>query len=65
MGQKKKGKVVGELFQNLKLFLCMRYGKTEEFINNSMKTKTTSKVKKWKGKTHGGYAHSLSKHIIN
>jgi hypothetical protein len=43
----------------------MKYGKTEEFINNSMKTKTTSKAYKWKGKTHGGYAPSLSKHIIN
>jgi hypothetical protein len=42
----------------------MRYGKIEDLINNSMKTKT-SKVQKWKGKTHGGYAHSLSKHIIN
>jgi hypothetical protein len=43
----------------------MRYGKIEELINNSMKKKTTSKVQKWKGKTHGSYAHSLSKHIIN
>jgi hypothetical protein len=43
----------------------MRYGKIEELINNSIKTKTTSKVQKWKGKTYGGYAYSLSKHIIN
>jgi hypothetical protein len=42
----------------------MRYGKIEELINNSMKTKTTSKVQKWKGKTCGGYANSLSKQII-
>jgi hypothetical protein len=43
------------ILQNLELLLHTRCERIEELVNNYMKTKTTSKAKKWKGKNCESY----------
>jgi hypothetical protein len=65
MKQKKKGKLNDLISTKSKVIIAHdMWMILKEFGKNSTKTKTTLK-EKWKGKTCGGYAHSLSKHIFD